>query len=67
MIFCGELLQQASSLIAQGLPISDIIAGYNKALDKTLEFLDGKSDRSVNVMKILKIFFFLFLLFRIIY
>jgi chaperonin GroEL (HSP60 family) len=41
VIFCGELLQQAASLLNQGLHINDIITGYNKALDKTLTYLEG--------------------------
>jgi len=41
VILCGELLQQAASLIFQGLHTSDIITGYNKALEKSLEFLEG--------------------------
>jgi len=40
VILCGELLKQAASLISLGLPISDIISGYNKALDHSLEFLE---------------------------
>jgi len=40
VILCGELLQQASTLIFQGLKTSDIIHGYNKAADKALEILE---------------------------
>ena len=42
VILCGELLQQASTLIFQGLKTSDIIHGYNKAADKALEILEGE-------------------------
>merc|ERR1712137_142491 len=48
VILCGELLQQAASLIYQGLPLADIIAGYKKALEKTLETL---SDLEVDCVK----------------
>merc|ERR1711879_180094 len=47
VILCGELLQQAASLIFQGLHTSDIIAGYNKALEKSLEFLEEMAVETV--------------------
>jgi len=40
VILSGELLQQAASLIYQGLHVNDIITGYGKALDKSLAFLE---------------------------
>lgn len=39
--FAGEALNQAASLIKSGLPQSDILAGYKKAWNKTLELLDN--------------------------
>jgi len=38
--FGGELLAQAEELISTGLHPSEIVQGYQKALKKTLEFLD---------------------------
>ncbi|XP_056158395.1 T-complex protein 1 subunit theta-like, partial [Syzygium oleosum] len=38
--FAGELLQNAEELIRMGLHPSDIISGYSKAINKTLEILD---------------------------
>merc|ERR1711988_678019 len=40
VVFAGELLQQAESLIRMGLHISDIVAGYKKAGAKALELLE---------------------------
>ncbi|TQE03688.1 hypothetical protein C1H46_010662 [Malus baccata] len=39
--FAGELLQNAEELIRMGLHPSEIISGYNKAIKKTIEILDG--------------------------
>lgn len=36
----GELLNQAAELITSGVPLSDIIVGYEKASAKALELLD---------------------------
>src|SRR4051812_26484160 len=41
IVFCGELLQNAETLIRKGLHPSDIILGYNKALERSLKILDG--------------------------
>ncbi|WCJ30908.1 T-complex protein 1 subunit theta [Euphorbia peplus] len=38
--FAGELLQNAEELIRMGLHPSEIISGYNKAINKTIEILD---------------------------
>lgn len=38
--FAGELLTQAQSLIHSGLHPADILIGYEKAFNKTLELLD---------------------------
>ncbi|XP_030452862.2 T-complex protein 1 subunit theta [Syzygium oleosum] len=38
--FAGELLQNAEELIRMGLHPSEIISGYSKAINKTLEILD---------------------------
>jgi T-complex protein 1 subunit theta len=38
--FCGELMAQAEDLLRMGLHTSDIIAGYKKALDKSLEIME---------------------------
>ncbi|KAI6697059.1 hypothetical protein NL676_017178 [Syzygium grande] len=38
--FAGELLQNAEELIRMGLHPGDIISGYSKAINKTLETLD---------------------------
>lgn len=53
VIFCGELLQQAASLLNQGLHVNDIITGYNKALEKTLSYLEElEADRVGDVRDI---------------
>ncbi|XP_031283341.1 T-complex protein 1 subunit theta [Pistacia vera] len=38
--FAGEILQGAEELIRMGLHPSEIISGYNKAINKTIEVLD---------------------------
>ncbi len=40
VVLVGELLKQAEKLIEQGLPISTIVKGFEKAKNKTLEVLD---------------------------
>ncbi|XP_009602381.1 T-complex protein 1 subunit theta isoform X2 [Nicotiana tomentosiformis] len=50
--FAGELLQGAEELIRMGLHPSEIIIGYNKAINKTIELLDGlveKGSENMNV------------------
>jgi len=41
IIFCGELLTQAEGLLRMGLHPSDIIRGFERALEKVVEVLDG--------------------------
>ncbi|KAK8807087.1 hypothetical protein WA158_003846 [Blastocystis sp. Blastoise] len=38
--FAGELLKKAADLIDMGVHVSDIIAGYEKSIQKTLDYLD---------------------------
>merc|ERR1719216_838854 len=40
VIFAGELLKKAEELIGMGLHPSDIVAGYDKASRKALEYLE---------------------------
>jgi len=40
IVFCGELLQNAETLIRKGLHPSEIVAGYLKAQEKALEILE---------------------------
>jgi len=40
VVFAGELLEQAELLLRQGLHLSEVVAGYTKAGDKALEFLE---------------------------
>jgi len=40
IVFCGELLQNAESLIRKGLHPSDIVVGYTQALEKAISILD---------------------------
>eukprot|EP00871_Galdieria_phlegrea_P001047 jgi/Galph1/1943/GphlegSOOS_G588.1 len=40
IVFAGELLEQAQELIRQGLHPNEIIQGYQKALQKTLQALE---------------------------
>jgi hypothetical protein len=44
IVFAGELLQLAESLIHNGLHPADIVSGYEKAAKKALEFLDGMKE-----------------------
>lgn len=41
MVFCGELLSQAESLIRMGLHPADIIRGFEKAGEKVTEYLNS--------------------------
>jgi len=45
--FAGELLKQAEDLIRQGLHTSEIVAGFKRAYDKTLELLPGMVCKTV--------------------
>lgn len=42
IVLAGELLKKAEELIRMGLKTSDIIQGYEKALDFTLKTIEGK-------------------------
>lgn len=44
IVLAGELLTQAESLIVSGLPTTEIIAGYQKALKKSLVLLEEWAD-----------------------
>jgi len=48
VVFAGELLQQAESLIRMGLHVSDIISGYNKAGEKALQLLQELTVETCN-------------------
>ena len=48
IVFGGELLQQAESLIRMGLHPSEIIAGYNKAGKFALEHLESINTEILN-------------------
>lgn len=39
--FAGELLWKAAELLRTGLHTSEIVTGYKKAFDKTMELLEG--------------------------
>lgn len=43
IVLAGELLKKAEELIRLGLKTSDIVAGYEMALNFTLRALEGKS------------------------
>jgi T-complex protein 1 subunit theta len=49
--FCGELLQNAQILLEKGLHISEIIAGYSKAGDKSLKLLEELVVKKVEDVK----------------
>mmetsp|Transcript_21195 Transcript_21195/g.35405 ORF Transcript_21195/g.35405 Transcript_21195/m.35405 type:complete len:537 (+) Transcript_21195:33-1643(+) len=51
VVFAGELLQQAESLIRMGLHISDIVFGYKKAGAKALELLETLVISSLDNLK----------------
>ena len=46
--FAGELLKLAEELLKNGLHTAEIVAGYQRAYDKTLEILPELVVRSVN-------------------
>lgn len=46
--FAGEMLKQAEDLIRQGLHTSEIVAGYQRAYNKTLELLPGMVCKTVD-------------------
>jgi len=48
IIFCGELLSQAESLLRMGLHPSDIVQGYERAMDKVNEIIDDLSVYSIS-------------------
>jgi thermosome len=43
VILCGELLKQAQGLISSGVHPTVIISGYRKAVEKSVEVLEGMS------------------------
>jgi len=47
IVLCGELLSQAEVLLKMGLHTSDIIRGYEKALDKVTELLPELTVKTV--------------------
>eukprot|EP01128_Nolandella_sp_AFSM9_P004863 TRINITY_DN2277_c0_g1_i2.p1 TRINITY_DN2277_c0_g1~~TRINITY_DN2277_c0_g1_i2.p1 ORF type:complete len:568 (-),score=176.78 TRINITY_DN2277_c0_g1_i2:114-1733(-) len=51
MVFCGELLSQAESLIRMGLHPSDIIRGFEKAVDKIPELLESLVTETIDEKK----------------
>lgn len=50
--FAGELLQNAEELIRMGLHPSEIISGYTKAINKTIEILDELVEESSEKMDV---------------
>ena len=46
VVLAGELLSQAESLITSGLPTTNIISGYSKALERALELLEEWGDHT---------------------
>merc|ERR1719379_1370990 len=41
VVLAGELLKKAEELIGMGLHPSDIVSGYDKAIKRTLSYLEG--------------------------
>ncbi|CAD5183225.1 unnamed protein product [Musa acuminata subsp. malaccensis] len=50
--FAGELLQNAEELIRMGLHPSEIISGYTKAINKTIEILDELLEKGSETMDV---------------
>ncbi|XP_009393023.2 T-complex protein 1 subunit theta [Musa acuminata AAA Group] len=50
--FSGELLQNAEELIRMGLHPSEIISGYTKAINKTIEILDELLEKGSETMDV---------------
>ncbi|RZC77771.1 hypothetical protein C5167_002011 [Papaver somniferum] len=50
--FAGELLQNAEELIRMGLHPSEIISGYTKAIDKTIEILESLIEKGSETMDV---------------
>ncbi|XP_010917708.1 T-complex protein 1 subunit theta [Elaeis guineensis] len=50
--FAGELLQNAEELIRMGLHPSEIISGYTKAINKTVELLDELVEKGSETMDV---------------
>ncbi|OVA16416.1 Chaperonin Cpn60/TCP-1 [Macleaya cordata] len=50
--FAGELLQNAEELIRMGLHPSEIISGYTKAINKTIEILEELIERGSETMDV---------------
>ncbi|KAK9128454.1 hypothetical protein Syun_017251 [Stephania yunnanensis] len=50
--FAGELLQNAEELIRSGLHSSEIISGYSKAINKTIELLDELVENGSETMDV---------------
>ncbi|KAG1358676.1 putative T-complex protein 1 subunit theta [Cocos nucifera] len=50
--FAGELLQGAEELIRMGLHPSEIISGYTKAINKTVEILDELVEKGSETMDV---------------
>ncbi|KAJ8466980.1 hypothetical protein OPV22_029532 [Ensete ventricosum] len=50
--FAGELLQNAEELIRMGLHPSEIISGYTKAINKTIEILDELIEKGSETMDV---------------
>ncbi|KAK9269613.1 hypothetical protein L1049_001390 [Liquidambar formosana] len=50
--FAGELLQNAEELIRMGLHPSEIISGYTKAINKTVEILEDLVERGSEKMDV---------------
>merc|ERR1719362_955153 len=45
VMFAGELMKKAEELLGMGLHPSDIVAGYDKAIKKALDFLSALSTK----------------------
>jgi len=58
IVFCGEVLQNAETLIRKGLHPSEIVTGYTKAVEKSLQILEelavAKVEDVTNVEQVTK-------------
>ncbi|XVE62907.1 hypothetical protein DITRI_Ditri06bG0157000 [Diplodiscus trichospermus] len=52
ILFAGELLQNAEELIRTGLHPSEIISGYTKAINKTIEILEELGEKGSENMDV---------------
>jgi T-complex protein 1 subunit theta len=53
LILAGELLKRAENLLVMGLHPSEVILGYEMAVEKGRKELQGKNSRSISVIFLL--------------